>query len=268
MNCQVDIIIVGDSLSGHAILDKLAASKPTIKLAFISKTFKSFTTHDYLNVEYFRGEVVFTDYKNRLYCCYLKDGSRIYGTHLIIASGEVCQPLTLNNKLVPCVFNNADDIPKTAKSQPAIVIGSQNSDAKFALEVAKKYKQVYLCVEGLTLKDLTPANAKKLDKAENLIVVPNTTLLKVVSKDGILQKVELSNYTTLNCSAIYTKDGAKPEVAFVSEMLIQKDELGYLVTAENAESTLVPKCFAVGNCAKKYTKIMEQLLVETILKDF
>ena len=47
MNYQVDIMIVGDSKVGHEILDKIAASKPTIKVAFISKKFKSTTTHDY-----------------------------------------------------------------------------------------------------------------------------------------------------------------------------------------------------------------------------
>ena len=81
MNYQVDIIIIGDSKSGQEILDKLASTKPTIKFAFISQAFKSTTTHDYLNVEYFRNEVVFTDYKNRLFVCYLKNHCRYGNCH-------------------------------------------------------------------------------------------------------------------------------------------------------------------------------------------
>lgn len=268
MNYQVDIIIIGDSKTGHEILDKLASNKPTTKLAFISQAFKSTTTHDYLNVEYFRDEVTFTDYKNRLFGCYLKNGNRVYGTHLIIASGLSYEPLMLNNKQAVGVFNNTDDIPKIAKNQPAVVLCDQNSDVKFALDVAKKYKQVYLCTKGIAIEGLTEANAKKLDKTENLIVLPNTSLIKTISREGTLFKVELNNYTTLNCSAIYAKTTATPATEFVSDRLIQKVEHGYLITTENAESTLVPKCFAAGNCVKKYTQKMEQLLVETVLKDF
>ena len=124
MNFQVDVMIVGDSKVGHEILDKIASSKSTIKVAFISKAFKSSTTHDYLNVEYFRNEVEFTDYKNRLFCCYLKDGRRIYATHLIIATGLDYSPLMLANGKPAAVgvYNNIDDVPKTAKNQPAVVV--------------------------------------------------------------------------------------------------------------------------------------------------
>ena len=269
MNFRVDVMIVGDSTAGHEILDKIAASKPTIKVAFISREFKSTTTHDYLNVEYFRSEVTFTDYKNRLYCCYLKDGRRIYGTHLIIASGLEYSPLMLNNnKQAAGVYHNVDEIPKTAKNQPAVVICNQNSDVKFALDVAKKYKQVYLCTKDFGIQGITEANAKKLEKTENIIVLANTSLLKTITKDDSLAKVELNNYATLNCSAIYAKTDATPSAQFISEKLIEKTDDGYLVTSEKAESTIMPKCFAIGTCTKKYTKNMAQALVETILSDF
>jgi thioredoxin reductase len=270
MNYQVDVMIIGDSKVGHEILDKIASSKPSIKVAFISKAFKSTTTHDYLNVEYFRDEVVFTDYKNRLFGCYLKKGTRIYGTHLIIASGVDYEPLILaNGKPASAgVYSSIDDVPKNSKSQPAVVVCSTNADVKFAIDVAKKYKQVYLCVKDSTIEGLTEANAKKLDTAENIVVLQNTSVLKTISKDGVLLKVELDNYSTLNCSAIYTKTDAIPVTSFVSDKLIQKTENGYLAANENAESTIVPKLFAAGNCAQKYTKAMAQNLVEVVLNDF
>lgn len=270
MNYQVDVMIIGDSKVGHEILDKIASSRPTIKVAFISEVFKSTTTRDYLNVEYFRDDVVFTDYKNRLFGCYLKNGTRIYGTHLIIASGLGYAQLMLANgkPALVGVYNNVDDVPKTSKNQPAVVVCNTNTDVKFALEVAKKYKQVYLCVKDSAIEGLTEANAKKLDDAENIVVLPNTSLLKTISKDGVLLKVELDNYSTLNCSAIYAKTETTPDTAFVSDKLIQKTENGYLVANENAESALVPKLFAAGNCAQKYTKAMAQNLVEAVLNDF
>lgn len=268
MTCQVDIIVIGDSKDGHEAVKKIASTNPAIKMVFISREFKSSTTHDYLNVEYLKEEVVFTDYKNRLFGCYLKNGDRVYSTHLIIASGLAYDPLILNNKHVPCVFNNADDIPKTAKNQPAVVLGSKNSDIKFALAVAKKYKQIYLCTEKFTIDDITATNNKKLSDAKNILVLPSTTVVKFASKDNVLQTVDLSSYSTVTCSAIYVKTTANPEVNFVSDKLIKRTTDGYLEVANNAESELVPKCFAIGNCAKKSTKRMSQLMVDTILKDF
>ena len=116
MNSQVDIVIIGDSRDGHEVVRRIASAKPSIKIAFVSREFKSATTHDYLNVEYIRDEVVFTDYKNRLFGVYLKNGDRLYCTHLVIASGLSYEPLTVGHKIIPNVFNNVDDIPKSAKN--------------------------------------------------------------------------------------------------------------------------------------------------------
>ena len=268
MNYQFDIIIIGDSKAGHDTLKNIAAVNAKIKIAFVSREFKSTTTHDYLNVEYIKEEVIFTDYKNRLFGCYLKNGDRIYGTHLIIASGLQYEPFKVNNKIVPNVFNNADDIPKSAKNQPAVVIGNNNNDVKFALSVAKKYKYVYLCNNELTLNNVTAANVKKLTNTTNIQVLPNTSINKVILHEGQLNKVELDNYSNVTCTAIYVKTESKPEINFVSDKLISSDEYGYLKTSNICQSLFVPKCFAVGNCAAKFNKKMSQAMIENILSDF
>jgi thioredoxin reductase len=214
MTCQVDIIVIGDSKDGHEAVKKIASTNPAIKMVFISREFKSSTTRDYLNVEYLKEEVVFTDYKNRLFGCYLKNGDRIYSTHLIIASGLSYAPLILNNKQVPCVFNNTDDIPKTAKNQQAIVLGQQDADVKFAVAIAKKFKYVYFCTESLT-PNITDKNIQKLINIENLVVLPNTSIAKFSATDNVLNSVDLSSYSTLTCSAIFAKTKATPETSFV-----------------------------------------------------
>lgn len=267
MNCQVDIIIIGDSKDGHEAVKKIASANPTIKMVFVSREFKKSTTHDYLNVEYIKEEVTFIDYKNRLFGCYLKNGDRIYGTHLIIASGLSYVPLMLNNKWVPCVFNNIDDIPKTSKNQQAIVLGYNDADVKFAIAVAKKFKYVYFCTESLT-PNITDKNIQKLINIENLVVLPNTSIVKFSVTDNILSSVELSSYSTLTCSAIFVKTKATPETSFISNKLISKDEAGYIKTTNISQSLLVPKCFAIGNCTSKSTKKMRDLMIENILTDF
>lgn len=267
MNYQFDVIIIGDSKQGNETVKRLAATNRGIKIAFISREFKSTTTHDFLNVEYIKAEVTFTDYKNRLFGCYLSNGDRFYCTHLVIASGLRYAPLFVNNKQVPSVFNNVDEIDKLAKNQQAIVLGRCDADVKFATTVAKKYKYVYFCTESLT-PNISDANLKKLINIENLVILPNTNISKFVAKEGNLSLIDLDNYSTLNCSAIFVKTDAVPETAFIPNSLIGKDSEGYLITLEHLESALVPKCFATGNCTRKNTKKMNLEMIETILKDF
>lgn len=268
MNRKVDIIVIGDSKEGRDIIKTLVSETTFINIAFISRNFKNTTTRNYLNVEYIEDDVILTDYKNRLFGCYLKNGDRIYSTHLIIATGLAYEPLMLNKKPIPGVFNNTENIPKTARSQPAIVVGQQNSDVKFALEVAKKYKQVYLCTENLAIKNITAANDKKLTETESIVTLPNATIIKANDSNGQLKSVELSNYSTINCSAIFVKTKATPESQFISNNIISKNDEGYFRTTNIAQSLLVPKCFAIGNCAEKSTKKMKALMIESILNDF
>ena len=169
MNQQFDIIIVGDSKHGNETVKYLATVNTKLKIAFISREFKSSTTHDFLNVEYIKDEVVFTDYRNRLFGCYLKAGDRMYCTHLVIATGLKYAPLILNGEPVPNVFNTAENIDKAAKNQQAIVLGKNDADVKFATAVAKKYKYVYFCTESLSTP-IASANLEKLSKIKSLPV--------------------------------------------------------------------------------------------------
>lgn len=268
MNFRVDVIIVGDSKSGHDILDKLAKSNPNINVAFISQAFKSTTAHDYANVKYFKDEVKYVSYRHRLFCCYMNNGDNIFGTHLVVASGLKHEPLVINNKQVPCVFNNIDDVSNLAKDQAALVVCNQESDAKLAVEVAKKYKHAYICTKELNLTEsLSAATAKKLNKAENITVLHNASIKNTISDSGVLQMVELDNYSEIACSAIYLKNDSAPAIDFIPRKIISRDG-AYPIVRDNCESYLVPGCFVVGTCLKKYTKAMEQKIVESILRDF
>jgi thioredoxin reductase len=266
MNRQFDIIIIGDSKDGNEAVKQLAKCA-SIKIAFVSDTFKSTTTRDFINVEYIKDRAVFIDYKNRLFGCYLKSGDRLYCTHLIVAAGLQYEPLIVNHKIVPNVFNTAADIGKLAKNQQAVVLGNTDIEAKLALTIAKKYKYVYLCSDTIDLKT-TEATAKKLAIAKNIVVLLNTSVMNVTTSNGELKSVELDNYATVTCSAIFVKTVAKPDTDFISTKFIEKDTYGYLKTTANLESQLIPKCFATGSCTCKNNKKMTQAMIDTILKDF
>lgn len=271
MNYQYDLIVIGDSKAGNQLVKSIAAANLNIKLAFISREFKITTTPDFLNVEYIKDEVVLTDYKNRLFGCYLKGGSRFYSTHLIFAVGQKYAPFMINNKKVSNVFNTATDIPKEAKKLPAIVLIRNEADITLAFDVAKKYKYVYFCLDEFDGKIADAINKKLTSKqSSNIVVLPNTHINKVSNYDETLLKVDLDNYSTVLCAAIFVKTEVSPDTSCVPPRagLIKTNELGYFETTDELESTLVPKCFAVGTCTQKCTKKMMNSLVETILTDF
>ena len=267
MNRQFDVIIVGDSKAGNTALKSIAGANRRISVAFISREFKSSTTKDFLNVEYIKDEVVFTDYNKRLFCCYMKSGERQYCTHLIIASGLGYAPFTVGNKVIPGVFNTVNEIPKAAKQQVAVVVGNNDADVKLALAVAKKYKYVYICTESMDL-NITENNCKKLNAAENILLLQNSSIVKATFTDNSLSSVSLDSYAKITCNAIFAITASTPEVAFVSEKLIEKDTEGFLKTSDISQSLLVPKCFAIGNCVKKSTKKMQTAVIDAVLADF
>lgn len=267
MSQQFDLIIIGDSTQGNAAVKHIAGAKNTIKAAFISKTFKRNTTHDFLNVEYIRDDVLLIDYKNRLFGCYLSSGKRLYSTHIIIASGLAYKPFMVNNNAVPNVFNTTDEIGKTAKSLQAVVIGKTDADVKFAQAVAKKYKYVYFCTESFNT-GISESAIKKLADIDNLVVLPNTSITKFCTNNGVLSSLELSNYSTLTCSAIFVKTEATPETYFINNKLFEMTDSGHILTSSNLESTLIPNGYAVGNCTVKSTKKMMQEMYNKILADF
>lgn len=267
MNSRFDIVIIGDSKDGNSAVKRLAAASATLKIAFISYNFKCTTTRDFLNVEYIADNVVFIDYKNRLFGCYLQSGDAIFCTHLIIASGIKYAPFLVNGKEVPNVLNTAEYVDRSVKHLPAAVIGNSNADAKFALAVSKKYKHVYLCSDTISLSTTESTN-KKLMAAKNIVILPNARVIKVTKTEKDLLSVELDNYSTVTCANIFIKTPTTPDTDFVPEKLVSKTLTGHLEVDTVLQSLVVPKCYAIGNCASKCTNKMKESMFNNILKDF
>jgi thioredoxin reductase len=266
MNKPYDIIIIGDSVEGFKAMKQLASSSCKIKIAFVSRDFKSTTTRDFLNVDYITEEVVLVDYRARLFSCYLKNGPCIFSTHLILSSGIKYAPYLVNGKQVPSVFNTTKNINRFAKTLPAVVVGQDAGAAKLAMAVAKKYKQVYLCMNSINL-NCTETIKSKLNTIDNIVLLPNATITKVHVSNNMLTAVELSNYSKITCNAIFVKTTASPDIDFIQNNIILKDTDGYCVTSENAESTIVPKCYAIGACAAKSTAKKQDAMINSIITE-
>lgn len=267
MNKQYDIILIGDSPDGFKALKALASASQTIKIAYVSREFKSTTTRDFLNVEYIKDELVLIDYRTKLFGCYLKSGDRLYSTHIIVASGLKYEPYYVNGKSVPNVFNTPYDISKTAKNLPAVVVGRDTRAIKLAIAVAKKYRHVYLCMDTIN-PSCSTALKEKIETIDNIVILPNAVITKVHLQKGELTSVEFSNYSQVTCKAIFIKTAEAPETGYIQKNIIAKDAGGYCIVDENSESTLVPKCFAVGSCTVKSTARKQEAMIKTILADF
>lgn len=266
MNRQFDVIVIGDSKAGNTAVKKIASANRNIKIAFISRNFKSSTTRDFLNVEYIKDETYYIDYNRRLFGCYLKSGVCHYCTHLIIATGLSYAPFRVGNKVIPGVFNTVNEIPKAAKQQVAVVVGNRIADTKLALAVAKKYKYVYLCTDAFDIV-VNESIGKKLNNTENLLIIKNASIAKATFEEDALTAVTLDNYAKITCNSIFAITEPTPETGFIPEKFIIKEN-GYLKTTDAAQSSLVPKLFAIGNCARKGTKSMQAAMIETVLNDF
>jgi thioredoxin reductase len=266
-NNKFDVIIIGDSKEGFEAVKAIATAARTIKVAFVSMEFKRRTTRDFLNVEYVKDEVVYIDYKNRLFCCCTKSNANLYSTHLIVASGLSYAPFMLGNRHIPGVLNTIDDIDKTAKNLQAVVIGNGECEIKLAIAAAKKYRYVYLCSDTFELNAST-AIKNKLNSIANIAVLPNASISKVIVSDGKLKTVELDNYSSLTCSNIFVLTKTTPETYYIPTKIIGKAPDGCLETSQNSESLLVPRCFAIGNCAKKSTRKMRVAMINMIVNDF
>lgn len=267
MNYKFDIIIIGDSLAGYKCLKKLAENNSKIKIAYISRDFKERATKNFINVTYIKNEVLLVDYKNRLFGCYLDNNSRCFSTHLIIASGLAYEPFKVSGKIVPNVHNTVDEVPKYSKLLPAVVLCETETDIKFAINIAKKYKCVYACLKDFSIKT-TPMVQRQLAMLDNLLIMPNSTIIRFFTKDGKLSKVELSTFSQVICSDIYVKTKALPETYFIPNNIFNKDKNNLLIVDESLQSTLVPKSFAIGNCAIRYNVKALQNMINKILQDF
>ena len=235
----------------------------------ISQAFKSTTSQDYANVKYFKNEVEYVSYRHRLFCCYMKNGDNLFSTHLIIATGLKYEPVLINNEEIPGIFYSIDRLSSKSAEQAVLVISNQEPDIKFVTEIAKRYQQAYLSTTEVDfIKNLPAAAAKKIAKLDNLNILSNTSIKKIAFDiNTSLYNIEFDNYSSITCAAIYAKTTTKPALDFVPKKLLLREADEPIVT-DNCESTLVPKCFVAGSCLNKYTKTMEQKLVNLVLKDF
>lgn len=208
------------------------------------------------NIEHIINEVVLVKYMRGVFVCYLPDNSTICSKSLIVASG--CKPKELKLDTKDIYYCVTCDGP-FFKGKPVIVVGSGNTGATYALELANYCKHVYICDVTFDMC-CEPALAKRIEANEKITFLPHCTITSVKNnKEGDLTSITVDTGSTIKVNAIFAAIGMTAQTAFIPDQLAAKDA-GYIISssgltiADNEQG--IPGLFAAGDCT---TKVVRQV---------
>lgn len=198
-------------------------------------------------VEHIINEVALLKYYRGLIKVICSDNLLICGKSLIIATGTEYKKLNLPTKdIYYCVTCDGPMF----KGKDVFVVGSGNSGAVYALELATYCKNVYLCDITMTLC-CEDTLAKRIEENQKIHWLPNCTIKEVKhNKKGDLASVTLSTYETIKTNAIFVAIGLEPKTDFTSGLVTLNDKK-FISASDNCTSDLVPNIFIAGDCRAK-----------------
>ena len=254
-----DIIVIGASKEGIEFCKQLLSKVNDIKVALVSRNFNR--PIDLSAIELINREVIFSTYNRGLLSITLDNKTNLFTKNIVIATGTKPIKSTLKNNNIQYNLNNL----KVSKSTPAIVFGSDNLAASYAITLSKKFKYIYLCTNSLDLK-CDQKYIKKIENIANIVHLPNCNIVACKNdKDGNLAEVQLDTYSSIRCTALFMSIGRTPDTSGMSKRMIEIDSEGYIITKEFNETTKVPNIFAIGSCTKaKHTHSISSV-VNTII---
>lgn len=187
------------------------------------------------------GEVALIRYANKMFEIFSKDNTTFYSKSIIVASGTEHKKLDLDTKNI--YYCATCDGP-FFKNKNVIVVGSGNTGAAYALELANYCKHVYMCdiTFDMMCEQITQ---KKILSNEKITWLPHCSIKSVKNdNNGNLTKVTLDTLDEINAKAIFAAVGMKPKTEFISG-LAQTNAVGYLTEAN------LPGVFIAGDCREK-----------------
>ena len=195
-------------------------------------------------VEHVMNKAVYIEYYHRIFKVSLDDRTVVCGKSLIFATGTQHKELKLDT---PDIYYCATCDGPFFKNESVIVVGSGNTGATYALELAEYCKKVYIC--DLTLDMQCESILQdRIHKNKKITWLPNTTITKVNNdKQGRLSSVTLSTLTNIKCKGIFAAIGLIPQTQIVNAFA-KLDDKKYIVSSN------VPGVFAAGDCTNNKVK--------------
>jgi len=201
-------------------------------------------------VEHIIDEVILVKYLRGVFICYFADNTTICSKSLIIATGSTHKTLNLNT---PNLYYCATCDGPFFKNKNVIVVGSGNTGATYALELASYCKHVYICDTTFNLM-CEASLARQIEaKKDKITFLPNCTIESVENKDDKLVSITLDTKETIKVSAIFGAIGTIPQTEFLSDQFVDKDEYGYIISVAGIVSK-IPGLFVAGDCRTSQVK--------------
>lgn len=197
---------------------------------------------NYSSIEHFIEDVKLVDYKYGLFKVFT-ESSIVVGKTVIFATGTKHRELDLKTKnIYYCVTCDGPFF----KNKNVIVVGSSNTGATYALDLATYCKTVYLC--DISSKMFCEKVLQdRIAKTENIHWLPKTTIKTLKQdKENNLSSVTLTNNEVFKVNAIFAAIGLIPQTDVVKNFA-EKDSRGFIVS-NDCKTTIVPGVFAAGDC--------------------
>ena len=202
------------------------------------------------NITHIIDEAVFVDYKYGMFKISLFDDHRIIcGKSLIFATGTEHRELNIDpDNTYYCATCDGPFF----KGKDVIVVGSGNSGATYALELATYCRKVYLCdiTSDMCCEKII---ADRVKSCNNIEWLANTTITTVEkNKNNKLTAVILTNGEKLKCSAIFGAIGLIPKTE-IAKRFVKTDDRGFIIS-DDCTTSLVPGVFVAGDCRTNKVK--------------
>ena len=132
------------------------------------------------------------------------------------------------------------------KNKNVCVVGGGNSALESAIYLSKICNKVYLIHRRSEFRG-EQISQDMVNSRNNVEVLTNTNIVKLIEKDGILSSVELNNGNEIKCDALFVNIGNVPVPIRCKGLEIDD---GYVIV-DNSMKTSVDNIYACGDIIKK-----------------
>lgn len=243
----VDKYGFGGNIANSPLVENIPGFMQITGLDFASNMFAQVEALD--SVTTFVNEVILVQYQYGLFKIWFDDNTFIVSKSIIIATGTTHKKLNLDtNDIYYCATCDGPFF----KNKTVFVVGSGNTGATYALDLAQYCKQVYLC--DITMDMCCEQILKsRIEQTENIQWLSNTTIVEAKNnKKNKLDTVTLSTGEKIKCNAIFAAIGQTPQTKLF-EIFTSQDKNGYII-ANDCIVTKVPGVFAAGDCRSNGVK--------------
>lgn len=200
-----------------------------------------------LGVEYLYDEVIDIKENNKQFTIKTKN-KEITSKYLIIATGRAPRKLNLDNEdrligkgISYCALCDGN----LYKNKNVAVIGGGNSAVEDAIYLSKICNKVTLIHRKNNLRAETKL-VEDIKKINNIEILYNTNVIKYITKDDKIHKLELNDNRKIEVDGVFIAIGYEP----ICSMIDVKNDNNYIIV-DSKMHTSINNAYAIGDAIKK-----------------